>query len=169
MTQVNQVTIPTEPEFPEWLAKNLDVELTSRDTVHYNSATLQMQNQLLQSSFWRLLCKNLMEYNDSYFAENQEELLKDKISPNILVKPFGSFINKVYRQDVLENKRFPKEPESGWVLPTNWFSKINDILRTTIIVKYLDGVEYLASRLESLCSEKSTLIGKCRYVKNHLL
>jgi len=164
MTQENQVSIPTESEFPEWLAQNTGVELTIRDDVHYKSATLQMQNQLLKSSFWKMICDNLKEFNDSYFAENENELLKENKEPVIEIKPFNSFIEKVYRKNILENERFPKEPDSGWITPTNWFSKINDILRTTITVRYLDGVEYLASRLESLCQEKSKLIDKCNYI-----
>ncbi|MCJ7425860.1 MAG: hypothetical protein MUO17_01775 [Dehalococcoidales bacterium] len=163
MTQVTQV-IPTFEEFPNWLAEKLSVELTSRDTVHYNSVTVQMKDQLLNSSFWKTFCDNSREYNDSYFAENGEELLKDKTPPVFKIKPFLSLLDKVYRHDVLENTRFPNKPESGWILPTNWFSEIDDILRTTIVVKYLDGVEYLANRLESLCSSHSRLMGKCRYI-----
>jgi hypothetical protein len=70
----------------------------------------------------------------------------------------------VYRWDVVQNNNFPEEPENGWILPTNWYEKINDILRTTIVVKYLDGVEYLAKKLEGFCKDELRLIGHCRFV-----
>jgi ppGpp synthetase/RelA/SpoT-type nucleotidyltranferase len=34
----------------------------------------------------------------------------------------------------------------------NWFGKINDTVRTCLMVKYLDGVEFLSGKLDYLCS-----------------
>ena len=41
-------------------------------------------------------------------------------------------------------------PVDGWLLPPDWFSKTNDIIRTSIAVKYLDGVDFLVANLNTL-------------------
>jgi len=164
MIQNNHINIPSEEDFPEWLLRNTEIEIASRHLNHYNTAIVQMEKQLLGSSFWKLLCENLNEYNDEYYGEHNNNLLKERKPPVLETKPLASFLNKVYRKNVIDNKVFPEEPKSGWITPTNWFSEIDDILRTTIVVQYLDGVEYLASRLEAFCSRKSNLMNKCRYI-----
>ena len=68
------------------------------------------------------------------------------------IKGFDSFFLKTGRRNAFENKNWPSEPDGGWVTPENWFSKINDIVRTMIVVKYLDGVEILVERLQQLCN-----------------
>ena len=70
-----------------------------------------------------------------------------------------SLIIKAYRKDVLNNSNFPNEPEGGWILPENWFSRVNDILRTTIVVRYIDGVEFLLHRLGSYMEKKGCEFG----------
>lgn len=164
MTQDKQIDIPSLGDFPFWLKERLDVELQSSHNIHYNNAIVQMKEQLDKSSFWRLLCRNLNEFNDEYYGEYGSDLLKEKKAPTVFKKPFLSFIDKVYRENIIDNENFPGEPTSGWITPENWFSKINDILRTTIVVRYLDGIEYLGTRLEALCSKHSRLVDKCHYL-----
>ena len=36
-------------------------------------------------------------------------------------------------------------------MPDNWFHKINDIIRTLIEVRYLDGVEFLLENIKTNC------------------
>lgn len=53
----------------------------------------------------------------------------------------------------MNNDAFPEEPEGGWIIPENWFLKINDIVRTLFVVKYFDGVKFLISKIENLCKK----------------
>ncbi len=164
MTQDTQIDIPSLEEFPLWLKDRIDVDIDSSHIIHYNNAIVRMKEQLEQSSFWKLLCGNIIEVNDEYFGEYQTELLKERKAPSVSKKESSSFIDKVYRENIINNLNLPDEPDLGWVTPENWFTKINDIMRTRIVVKYLDGVEYLASRLETLCCEESKIRDKCRYI-----
>lgn len=164
MIQENGANIPSLREFPYWMQDNLDIVIDSTHISNYNAATIQMKEQLGKSSFWELLCKKINEYNDEYYGEYETELLKEKKAPIIEKKPAGSFIEKIYRENVIDNENFPGEPRTGWVVPDNWFSKINDIVRTTIVVRYLDGIEYIGTRLENLCSGQAVLKDKCRYL-----
>jgi hypothetical protein len=71
------------------------------------------------------------------------------------IKPWNSFFLKTYRKNVIENKLWPAAPQEGWILPNTWFSKINDIVRTMVVVKYLDGVEFLVNKVKSHFEERS--------------
>jgi len=164
MAKGNVADIPGLEDFPYWMQDNLSILIDSTHTEHYNTATMQMEKQLRKSYFWDLLCKKIIEYNDEYYGEYATTLLKERGVPSIETKPVESFIEKIYRENFIDNERFPKAPRTGWVTPDNWFSKINDILRTTIVVRYLDGIEYIATRLEKLCSDQSRLRDKCRYL-----
>jgi len=54
-----------------------------------------------------------------------------------------------YRQTLINNK-FPLQPNDGWITPNNWFDELNDIIRTTLVVKYLDGVDFIIKKLNSI-------------------
>jgi hypothetical protein len=164
MIKASRQDIPTFEEFQDWMKDNVDVVIDSSNINHYNTAAMRMKDQLEKSSFWKLLCKSINEYNDEYFGIYGTDLLKERKNPVIVAKPGVSFVDKVYRENFVNNLGFPKKPEGGWVTPDNWFERINDIVRTTIVVRYLDGIEYIASRLEGLCSRESRLIGKCKYL-----
>jgi len=164
LTQEDRGKIPSLEEFPFWIQDNTGIVIDSTHISHYNAAAAQMKEQLEKSSFWELVCKKIIEFNDEYYGEYGTELLKDKKAPSIDVKPGDSFIEKIYRENVVDNQDFPGEPRAGWVVPANWFERIDDILRTTIVVRYLDGIEYIATRLENLCSDKAVLKDRCKYL-----
>ena len=47
----------------------------------------------------------------------------------------------------MRNNTWPSPPAIGWWLPPDWLTKVNDIIRTTITVKYLDGITYLVDAI----------------------
>ena len=51
-------------------------------------------------------------------------------------------------------KNWPEPPSEGWLLPENWLTKINDIVRSLLVVKYLDGVSFAAEEIEQLFRSK---------------
>src|SRR5262249_35545324 len=67
---------------------------------------------------------------------------------------------KTFRTNVLQNKKWPQPPtwlrQQKWVLPRNWFTMINDIVRACFVVKYFDGVKFLLARLEEECENTDT-------------
>ncbi len=148
---------PSFEEFPSWIEETSKEKLGVAEVAHYNNALVRMHDQLKKSSFWSSFCHNLIEYNDEYYSKFQEALLKDINCGNIEFnrKPYASMIEKAYRWDIIENNQFPEPPQDGWVLPCNWLTNINDLLRATIAVKYLDGVEFLGKRLKGFCQSNS--------------
>lgn len=118
----------------------------------YEYVSNKIQLGFMQASIWKDLMKNLREYDAKYHIQTGYPLFLGESTPQIIVKPFDSFLLKTFRKNVIENRNWPDEPENGWILPENWFSTINDITRSMLIVKYLDGVEFMVSTISDLCS-----------------
>ena len=140
-------------QYKEWLEKNHEVKITDRIRNNYESATEKMKQQFKKSAFWKELGRNLREYNDEYYLDKEYQLLQETSLPDILIKPFDSLLLKTFRKNILENENFPEPPIEDWILPNNWYSRINDILRTLLVIKYLDGVEFLIGKIRTLCEE----------------
>ena len=144
---------PTNPaDYNLWLEEHLGVAITDRMQIHYEATVAKMKRDLEMSHFWQQLTKNLHEHNDQYLIETGYPLLvyPDTV-PELKMKPWESFVDKTYRENVVKNRNWPSAPEGNWILPSNWYTHINDILRTMIVVKYLDGVAFLVDKLKSLC------------------
>lgn len=94
-----------------------------------------------------------MIYEQEYSLKNNNyELFKGiPKKDEICIKPYKSFIEKTYRFNVLNNQKWPNEPNGGWIFPEKWFLKINDLVRTTFVVKYLDGVDFLVQKITDNC------------------
>lgn len=65
-------------------------------------------------------------------------------------KPYISAINKIYRHNYLRDDRFPEEPsDAPFVLYSTLYDhpKMNDLLRSRIVCKYMDGPQAVISGL----------------------
>ena len=132
-----------------WL-KNTHGLSTDEIEKWYGSVATRLEVDFSRSALWNELIRKLNEFDQDYFTLTGYNLLTSYDRPKLNIKPFESFIEKTYRKNILENENWPSEPNGGWLLPANWFSRISDILRTTFVVKYLDGVQFLVSKFESV-------------------
>src|SRR5271157_2509592 len=146
-----------KPEFKDylgWLETTSTIALPKNYETYFNTITAIMKADLENSELWIKILENLREYNDEYYIKTNYQLFRE-YTPSIVIKPYQSFLLKTYRKNILENKRWPDEPFGGWYFPENWLSRINDTIRTLFEVKYLDGVEFLISKIETLCKERN--------------
>jgi len=125
-------------EYREWLTNERHIEITNRTKTYYESVASTAKEKLLETTFWQNLCSNLQNYDESYTIDTSYPLFGQPPQIDILIKPFGSVLDKSFRKNVIQNQNWPNEPTGGWILPDNWHSNLNDILRTMIVVKYLD-------------------------------
>jgi hypothetical protein len=144
----------TFEEHKVWLDEQFPNELLSAAKTRYENASTKALRTVMDSIFWQSLLANSDEWRDSYSATSRGyQLFPSEQRPILVAKRFDSLIDKVYRKNVIQNSNWPNPPEDGWIKQDNWYEKINDIVRTTIVVKYMDGVEHLTSSMASLCSE----------------
>jgi hypothetical protein len=144
---------PPFEKYIKWLEETKATILPRNYETYFNTVTTKMKTDFVNSSFWVTIIKNLREYNDDYFRNTNYQLIRNN-EPIILTKSYQSFLLKTYRKNILENKNWPVEPQDGWYLPENWLSRINDTTRTLIEVKYLDGVQFLITKIDELCKEQ---------------
>ena len=142
-------------EYKKWLKKEHEIEILDRTRTYYESVTSKIKKDFEESDFWAQLTKNLKEYDDEYLVKTGYLLLRPESKPELYIKPFDSFLLKTFRKNILENKNWPNEPEGDWILPSNWYSRMNDIIRTLFVVKYLDGVEFMRDKIQFLCEQNS--------------
>lgn len=142
-------------EYHVWLQKKFDIELPSEIEQYYNLVSQNLRADFEGSPFWRTLLKELKNYDADYYVISKDfHLYGLDYKPVLHIKPYPSIIDKSYRKNVVDNNNWPAEPDGGWIFPDNWFERINDIVRTTIEVKYLDGVEFVCNRLRELCEKQ---------------
>lgn len=140
-------------EFVEWLEAERRVKVDKIYQNHYELLIQSLKQNTEGSSFWEEVRKQIPEFDVAYYQKTGFYLLTTRDAPELVTKPYNSLLDKAFRKNVVLNKNFPNPPEEGWWLPNNWLSRMNDIIRTSVVVKYLDGVDFLAERLRKLSED----------------
>jgi hypothetical protein len=142
-------------KYKEWLKEKHKKEITVYDKTYYETVSNKIKREFEKSELWNKLINQLKTYNDEYYLKtNGYQLLTNSESrPILYIKSYDSFFLKTYRKNVLENSNWPDPPNVGWILPDDWYLSINDIVRTELVVKYLDGVEFITEKFDLLCKE----------------
>ena len=148
---------PDYKSYPDWFEETFNLSLYDKPASIFEFTMSKVYKDFVNSDFWIELCHNLKNYNDEYYLAQDYHLLKTDAPPQLMSKTYSSVINKSFRKNIINNKFYPDPPDYGWVTPDNWFEKTNDLLRTTITVKYLDGVEFLEKKVREL-AEKHNFI-----------
>lgn len=137
--------------YREWLDKEHGSAISERQSTYHESVALKVRDDFEASEFWTRLQGELSEYAAEYEVETGYALfMRPPGSEKLLAKGFRSFLLKTQRKNVLNNPNWPSPPPEGWILPANWYDVINDLVRTSFVVKYLDGVEFLAAKISVL-------------------
>ena len=141
------------PGYIKWLDKEHNVKISTLTRSRYESVSSKIKTDFESSEIWNKLLGNLERYDQEYELTHGYKLLLSYEKPKLLIKKYDSFLLKTFRKNIIENSNFPGEPEDGWIIPDNWFTKINDIVRTLFVVKYIDGVEFFSNKIKELSSE----------------
>lgn len=74
----------------------------------------------------------------------------------LLVKPYSSTLTKVYRINCLQNRNYPAAPRDGFVDHAALYThpKINDLIRTRLICKYMDGPKFVVEGIKRFCERR---------------
>lgn len=88
---------------------------------------------------WRACNTNYSLYDASHSP--YKLLAHPRSPPKVITKSWTSLVLKSWRVNVLDNQNWPSPPDEGWITPDNWSEKVRDVIRTTVVVRYLDGVD----------------------------
>jgi hypothetical protein len=138
----------------QWLDSEHGVTVGTALKTRYETIVAKVKNDFLEAAFWHRVVASLDELDGDYRlrAANYPLFLTDG-EPKVHVKSFDSFLLKTFRRNVLENENWPAPPAGGWLVPDAWFSQLNDLVRTSFVVKYLDGVRFLGEKLAEFCDD----------------
>lgn len=147
----------TVEQYKLWLHDQHNVDF-QRTATHYDSVTRKIFADVEASPCWQALLDDLNRMDQEYLVKTAYNLfVEGSLVPQLLTKPFDSFIVKTFRQNILDNQRWPDEPaETGWILPPGWFEQIDDIVRSLLVVKYLDGVTFAADQIVEIAKKLGT-------------
>lgn len=149
-----------EIEYGVWFSEKFTFR-ENEYAMYYEQVTNNMRKQFCDSVFWATLKESIKGWDDEFYSEKGVHLFTKDDTPEVVIKPLKSLLNKTYRKNVLKNDSFPNKPDNGWVTHNNWFDVVHDIIRTSFEVKYLDGVKFLESKLKDL-SEKTGMTDSYR-------
>lgn len=140
---------PTLNTYISWFRDKFEIDLESKPANIYEFISAKIQNDVEGGAFWTELNNNIENFNDEYYIQHSYPLLrKDHIK--LQKKTYISLIDKSFRKNILLNENFPDPPGHGWLTPENWYSLVKDLLRTTITVRYLDGVKFISEKINQL-------------------
>lgn len=148
-------------EYIEWAKDVLKVDFTDRGVVTmYNVNAAALHSAAQASPFFEGLLACLKTSAEEYQSSFGEQMFMSHPlpMPTILKKPYDSVVEKSFRKNVVWNKKFPVEPQGGWVGPTNWFTSMDDILRTSLVCRFLDGPETAAKALQSFAAKLGLIL-----------
>ena len=104
----------------------------------YRRAHLVLENarsQIREHPFWDHLPQSLSDQDARHQTATSSPLLAtDPSQLSLATKPFPSIYEKSYRLNALD-----PDITRGPCVPDAWFTQIDDLVRTRIVCKYLDG------------------------------
>lgn len=140
--------------YNKWLEEQFDVNIVQEKN-RYDVISKSIQLQVLKSRFWKRLLRTLQEWHHEYHTIQHYPLFNEPIPDPIIVrKRWKNFFTKTFRENrekLDNNPILSGNPNIDLITPANWFKEINDIVRTRMIVKYIDGVGFLIDKIKELC------------------
>lgn len=146
--------IADDIEYLDWLQQYTSDDPVSLSPQYYQTVVQTVAEKFKKSDFWSVLISTYKEIDGSYQLQTGYPLWASPVIPEIQNKSYDSFLLKTFRKNFIDNKNWPHAPRKGWILPNNWYSRVHDILRTRFVVKYLDGVDFVISRLQEFCEAR---------------
>ena len=149
------MTKPTSYEgYLKWAKENLDSDFEDpRVRRVYDANLLTFYNLFSRHNFYLDLQDRLTYWEQIYQDETEARLFMEHSPPEILRKPFKSAVDKSFRVNVLWNDSFPEPPKHGWVNAENLCYYFNDVIRTSIVCRFIDGPMFVTDQLMTLAKE----------------
>jgi hypothetical protein len=157
----------TKPEFGpryfEWLEETWHGDLRELREGRYLHQQADLRQAFESSDYWREVSMRLDDWAETYRQDTKAALFQSPPTlPKLALKPWPSFLSRTWRENVSTNENWPEPPDGGWWLPDNWLERAWDVVRTRLVVRYMDGVRMLASRLVE-CAEAHPFELPARY------
>lgn len=141
-------------QYIEWASKEINCLFNDpRIERLYETNINNIFNAVSRHPFFVGFSNKAKEWEYQYIESTKSELFMDRNNPELITKPFTSVVEKTFRQNVLWNKAFPNQPKGGWYNHQNIFHRINDLVRGSLVCRFIDGPAFVAKAIESYAKE----------------
>jgi len=151
-------TVPaptTVEEYISWAKQGLNVDFGLPNTKNRYDVNVQAAQNAIQDSAYISNMRGFLESEDTRYKERTGINLLTSLDFTVIRKPFSSAVEKSFRHNILKNREFPKAPpwQGGWITPDNWYTRFDDLVRGTLVCKFMDGPSLLAEALDSYATQ----------------
>lgn len=145
---------PSRDDYEAWLSQVWKGDRRELRKGRYLQQQRDLQQAFDGSDFLIALRERLLGWSTDYQLVRGVPLFTGA-PPRIelKLKPWDSFVSRTWRTNVHNNPNWPAPPAGGWLSPDCWFEGLWDVVRSRIVVRYLDGVRFLAERMSDLGKE----------------
>lgn len=147
-TSIAAVRPESREGYVSWARTHVPDDLDTRTRIAFDINATAAQNTAQEHPFFASLPYFIVEIESAYRKQTGYDLLVPRSTLELGRKSFDSFVEKAWRKNVIENALFPFAPTLGWITFANCTTTVNDIVRGTLVCRYLDGPEYLARQLK---------------------
>ena len=121
----------------DWHEANLGENLRSDDLKKRYALNLTLAQAAINQHQFMKQCAALL---NALAASKVFALSSESKGPDFTfhTKPYSSVVDKTFRLNCNWNRDFPREPPNGWIKSINWFSMLDDLVRTTLVCRYLE-------------------------------
>ncbi|MEJ6480618.1 hypothetical protein N0Y54_04590 [Nostoc punctiforme UO1] len=135
-------------EYKEWAKHNLSSDFNDpRIERLYETNISNIYNAIVQHKFFVFFSTQASIWKTEYSQKTSSELFMNSHEVKMVTKPYLSAIEKTYRLNILWNKNFPELPKNGWINHQNMFTQFNDLVRCTLVCRFIDGPGFVANRI----------------------
>ena len=128
-----------------WAAHVLGCDFKDPKEVRiYETNVNNILTSVTQHPFFVGFSAEVAQWQEGYDHETNSALFMDSAEPHLCVKSFRSVVDKSFRMNILWNKAFPKAPKRGWVNLQNIYAMLNDLVRGSLVCRFIDGPERVA-------------------------
>jgi hypothetical protein len=142
---------PTFEEFGEFAKATLDFDIEDRSIQTWINTNIETaRSQVQQHEIVAFVEKLVTQHQATSHRSSFNIVSRDF---QLHVKSYPSILSKLYRMNVLNNRRFNQSPKGGWIKPRNMFGRINDIVRSTIVCRHIDEPAKIALEIVKKATE----------------
>lgn len=141
-------------EYKDWARAKLNVDFDDPKIERiYTQNSNNIKSSLASSEFFVYFLSKSATWQEKYLAETKTDLFMGNSDPNLKIKPYKSVVEKTFRMNVLWNENFPDPPKKGWVDHHNMYSLINDLIRGTLVCRFIDGPKFVGKEIARYAKE----------------
>jgi hypothetical protein len=141
-------------EYHDWAKQNLSSDFRSPKIERlYETNLTNIYNAITEHKFFVFFSSQASRWQEEYNQKTCSDLFMGSNEPKLVKKPYKSAIEKSYGINILWNKNFPNEPKKGWINHQNIFMQFNDLVRGTLVCRFIDGPAFIAKKIVEYAKE----------------